>query len=137
MRRIVAWCGPGCLAIGLGVVGCVSSKGGVRGGAPQTAADIPETRLALGREAFQTGMCFKCHRPDGTGSKRAPDLTDGEWSHCDGTIEGILGVIRHGVSKAEMVDSSRPFAMNPATNFIKDDDELLALAQYVWSLSHE
>ena len=135
MRRVMFWSGSiiGSCAL---AIGCSSS------GAPRHASEtpptpeIPEARLEMGRAAYQTGMCFKCHGEDAMGTKRAPDLTDGHWDHCDGSVEGILGVLRRGVKKGEMIDPARPFAMNPATNLIKSEDELLALAQYVWSLSH-
>jgi len=100
---------------------------------PAAAAD--PALIERGLAAFQTGMCNKCHGPDGTGGDRAPNLTDGDWLHCDGSVEGILAVVRRGVPKDELVDPTRPFQMNPATNLIADEADLEALAAYVHSLS--
>jgi len=110
--------------------------------APSAAAPVvqgsseptPET-LKAGADAYTSASCFKCHGADGTGGPRAPDLTDNEWVHCDGSIEGILGVLRTGVPQGSFVNKSYPFAMNPATESIQDDATLMALATYVHSLS--
>jgi mono/diheme cytochrome c family protein len=80
-------------------------------------------------------MCAKCHGEVGEGSDRGPDLTDDQWQHGDGSVEAITEVLKHGVSKEELADPSRPFGMNPATKLVDDPAELDALAAYVWSLS--
>ena len=81
-------------------------------------------------------MCVKCHGATGVGSARAPDLTDSEWIHCDGSVEGIREVLVTGVSKERLHDPSRPFQMNPVTNLVQDEQAIAALAVYVWNLSH-
>ena len=88
-----------------------------------------------GAEAWAMGMCSKCHRDDGTGGKRAPNLTDDVWLHCDGSVEGIRSVIVSGVPRDKLKNPDRPFAMNPATNLIKDQKLIDALATYVHALS--
>jgi mono/diheme cytochrome c family protein len=104
--------------------------------APQSiAAPSPEV-LALGLRAWDQGKCSKCHGANGKGGPRAPDLTDDQWIQCDGSIEGIQTVLNSGVPKERLHDPSRPFQMNPATNLIKDEQSIAALAAYVWSLSH-
>lgn len=101
-----------------------------------TRDDLADVASTLGVDTFATGMCAKCHADDGTGSDRAPDLTDDEWLHCDGSVDGILAVLKSGVPKDKLVDPSRPFGMNPVTNLVKDDAALQALAEYVHGLSH-
>jgi mono/diheme cytochrome c family protein len=101
----------------------------------QPSVEITEATLELGAKAYQTGMCWKCHRGNGKGGQRGPDLTDNEWLHCDGSIDGILEVLRSGVSRNQFKDPNRPFEMNPATNFVQDNDQLAALATYVFNLS--
>lgn len=100
-----------------------------------TAIPVTAEVLERGSKAYQTGMCFKCHRDDGTGGPRAPNLTDSDWLHCDGSIDGIRQVLIDGVSRDQLKDSDRPHAMNPATNLIADDGQIAALAAYVYSLS--
>jgi mono/diheme cytochrome c family protein len=103
---------------------------------PEPTASLPGgaggVDLAAGMAAWEQGMCSKCHGAAGEGGSRAPDLTDGEWIHCDGSVAGIRQVLVTGVPKDQMKDPSRPFAMNPATNLVSDID---ALAEYVASLS--
>ena len=103
---------------------------------PVEAVSPSPEQLARGANAFERGMCAKCHHEDGKGGKRAPDLTDAEWLHCDGTITGILQVLHTGVSKDCLKDPTRPFAMNPVKNLVPNEQDLNALAAYVWSLSH-
>ena len=95
----------------------------------------PET-LAAGEAAFTLGKCAKCHGADARGGPRAPDLTDDEWLHCDGSPADIETVLRAGVPREQMADPTRRFVMNPATNLVPDD-QIAPLAAYVWSLSHE
>lgn len=99
--------------------------------------DFGELVLGRGVQAFRTGMCFKCHMDHGEGSSRAPNLTDDEWLHCDGSVEGILRVIRSGIPKDKLKDPNRPFQMNPVTNLITDDTLIRDLAVYVHSLSQK
>lgn len=87
-----------------------------------------------GAEAYGIGMCAKCHRENGKGGPRAPDLTDDDWIHCDGSITGIRNVLVSGVPKEKLKDQDRPFQMNPATNLIHDEALIDALASYVHSL---
>ena len=81
-----------------------------------------------------TGFCAKCHGAKGKGTARGPDLTDDHWDHCDGTLEGIRQVLISGVPKEKLVDTSRQFGMNPATNLVSETD-LDALAAHVYAMS--
>ncbi len=95
------------------------------------------TRADQGRILFAVspGNCAKCHTPDATGSDRAPNLTTGNFSHSDGSIQGIQQVIIAGVSKDELSSQEYPFAMNPRGNSNLTDQQCLDLAHYVKSLS--
>jgi mono/diheme cytochrome c family protein len=101
---------------------------------PAPAAPTAEL-LVRGVAAFEKGMCSKCHEADGSGSARAPNLTDKDWLHCDGSVEGIHKVLLNGVPKDQLKDPNRPFAMNPVTNLVPEEVDLKALAAYVESLS--
>lgn len=90
--------------------------------------------LERGRQAYQTGQCFKCHGEGGSGTQRGPRLADQQWAHCDGSVEGILGVLQTGVPEDQVKDSRFKFGMNPATERISSPEELQALAEYVHSL---
>jgi len=102
--------------------------------ASESAAPSAEL-IARGSTAFNTGFCAKCHLEGAVGSDRAPNLGDSEWVHCDGTVEGIMAVIRSGVPKDKLSRPEYPFAMNSAAKMNLDDQTVEALAAYVWSLS--
>ncbi len=119
---------------------CMSAISKVVAAAKPSAALLPKdlpAAIARGKSAYATGSCGKCHLSSGRGGVRGPDLTDGDWIHCDGGIEGIRKVLISGVPRNKLVDSGRPFAMNSATNLIKDDQQISDLAIYVHSLSQK
>ena len=97
-------------------------------------ADLPAA-IARGKTAYILGQCGKCHLTGGRGGERGPTLTDDRWIHCDGGISGIRRVLVSGVPQSKVSDPNLPFAMNPATNLISDDQQLTDLAIYVHSLS--
>lgn len=100
-----------------------------------SAPKLDDATLAAGVKAYKQGMCSKCHGEHGSGSERGPDLTDSEWGHGDGSLESIKGILISGVPKDKLLDKNRRFGMNPATNLIKDEAAISALAAYVMSLS--
>jgi mono/diheme cytochrome c family protein len=101
-----------------------------------TAQSATTDLLARGADAYAVGFCAKCHGEQGTGTRRGPDLTDDQWDHCDGSTNGIRQVLVAGVPKSQLVDRSRPHAMNPATNRV-EEAELDALAEFVKSLGSQ
>ncbi|HSM09497.1 MAG TPA: c-type cytochrome [Gemmatimonadota bacterium] len=103
---------------------------------------IPPAELArmieAGSDLFNGGSCTVCHGVGGRGDdRRAPDLTDPEWLHGDGSFERILRTIVWGVERDEMkAVTPRPFEMFPLGGMsLPTNDERRALAAYVWSLS--
>lgn len=98
-------------------------------------ADLAEV-LALGKKSFEgDNHCSRCHAPDGRGGSRGPDLTDDEWDHCDGSIEGIKKVILSGVPLNKLKDSTRTIKMSAYKELKNDKKQLNDLAVYVHSLS--
>lgn len=102
---------------------------------------IPQVELArmieAGAALFNEGSCTLCHGVGGRGDdRRAPDLTDREWLHGDGSFEQILRTIVWGVERDEMkAVTPRPFEMFPLGGMnVPTNDERRALAAYVWSL---
>lgn len=104
---------------------------------------IPAATLAqmidAGADVFNEGTCVACHGVGGRGTvRRAPDLTDDEWLHNDGSYEGIIRTIFWGVKREEMkAVAPRPFQMNPKGGMAMTTDEFRAVAAYVWSLSRD
>ena len=76
------------------------------------------------------GTCYVCHGQDAHGSAVAPNLTDGEWLHNDGTLAGITGTIKSGVPQPKKA----PAPMPPMGGASLSDDQVKAVATYVHSL---
>jgi len=94
----------------------------------------PDPKLvADGKKVFTgKGMCISCHGADGKGTPLAPNLTDAEWLNVDGTMASIIGLVKTGVTKPKKHPAPMP-AMGGAS---LKDDEVRAVAAYVWTLSH-
>jgi mono/diheme cytochrome c family protein len=105
-----------------------SSKGTTGG-----AAVTPEL-IAQGDKIFHgPGNCYACHGTNAQGSV-GPNLTDTEWIHSKGTYEDIVAQVIHGVPKEE---SKSGIVMPPKGGSSISDDEVKAVAAYVYSLSHK
>jgi glucose/arabinose dehydrogenase/mono/diheme cytochrome c family protein len=106
-----------------------------------TSASLPAgmTRqmLALGNRIYrgQVGgaTCMTCHGETGKGSPLGPDLTVSKWLWSDGSYTGIAQIIRKGVMQPKQYRSAMP----PSGGAQLTDDQVKALAAYVWSLSHQ
>ena len=105
-----------------------SSKGGAAG-----AAITPEL-IAQGDKIFHAaGNCYACHGTNAQGSV-GPNLTDAEWIHSKGTYEDIVAQVTKGVPKEE---SKSGIVMPPKGGSTISDDDVKAVAAYVYSLSHK
>jgi len=87
-------------------------------------------RLFHGEEAG--GTCFVCHGRDGRGAALGPTLSDNFWLDTDGSQRGIAGIIHYGVPEPKQ----HGIVMPPMGGVKLDDDQVRALAAYVYSLSH-
>jgi glucose/arabinose dehydrogenase/mono/diheme cytochrome c family protein len=110
------------------------------GAAANAGPAVPEgaTRemVALGERVYrgQVGgaACTGCHGETGQGTTLGPDLTGKKWLWSDGSFAGIKKTITDGVSLPKQYRSPMP-AMGGAQ---LTDDQVSALAAYVWSMSH-
>jgi len=93
---------------------------------------VTEATVARGRDLYLgPGICLACHGADGKGPI-GPDLTDSLWIHSDGSVAGILETLKSGVSD-QASRSGTPMPARGGSGLT--DDELAAVAAYVWSLS--
>jgi mono/diheme cytochrome c family protein len=92
--------------------------------------------IQQGDSLFNNGTCTRCHGEDATGGRRAPDLTDEQWDHGDGSLAAIQEVIFWGVRRRDFADETRPFQMNPEGGMNFTREQLQAVTAYVWSLSN-
>lgn len=102
------------------------------------AQELPEgvtpEAVEEGRRIFHgPGACVTCHGQGGEGvSSLGPDLTDEAWLHVDGSLASLQERIRAGVPAAI---SSVGVPMPPRGGVRLTDDDLRAVAAYVWTLS--
>ncbi len=98
--------------------------------------DLPEgvtpEMIAEGKTLFEgAGLCVTCHGPDAKGTTLAPDLTDEEWLHLTGrNYDEIVNLIMTGVPQP----TEHPSPMMPKGASSITDDQVKAVAAYVWSL---
>ncbi|MEO8624721.1 MAG: c-type cytochrome [bacterium] len=133
-------------AFGLAVIaGCSHSGSEVAAAAPAPSAamstgglpvGVTAAMLAEGDSIFHKGSCQRCHGMDAKGGQRAPDLTDATWSQITGTYAEIVEIVTTGVPKAKIKMAGAPFGMNPRGGSQLTDDQIRAVAAYVYSLSH-
>ena len=92
--------------------------------------------MAEGEKLFKgQGICQACHGPDGKGIPNlGANLVDDKWAHGDGSYQQILATIKSGVEPGK---STTGAAMPPKGGSNLTEDQLRAVAAYVWSLSHK
>ena len=105
-------------------------------GQPPADSMPPGVTMALverGREVFEgAGGCYNCHGADAHGLL-GPNLTDGNWRHAKGSYLAILGIILDGVPVSA---STNGIAMPARGGSTINEDEVQAVAAYVWHLTH-
>jgi len=93
--------------------------------------------IALGDSIFHGqvagGTCTACHGQDAKGTAVAPDLTDNQWINGDGSYDFIVHTIHTGVPHPKQ----HPAPMPPLGGANLSDDQVNAVAAYVYSLSHK
>ena len=99
---------------------------------PSGAAD--PAIIAHGDSVFHgAGNCYACHGSKAEGII-GPNLTDAEWIHSKGTYQDIVNQVNHGVPKEE---SKSGVVMPPRGGATLTDDDVKAVAAYVYSLGHK
>jgi mono/diheme cytochrome c family protein len=106
--------------------------------APGGAAGPTSPKLvALGDSVFHGqvggGTCTACHGQDAKGTGVGPNLTDSEWLNTDGSYDGIVKIVTAGVAQPK----KHPAPMPPKGGAALSDDQVKAVAAYVYSLSHK
>jgi len=104
---------------------------------------VTPAMIAQGETLFKgPGICTACHGADAKGVPGlGANLTDDEWLHSDGSYEGIVNSVTHGVasdksSSGTVMPPKGGRVMPPKGGSQLTDDQVRAVAAYVWSLSH-
>ncbi len=108
-------------------------------GASSLQAQMPDgatdAMVAEGQTVYMgAGLCAACHGMDGSGAV-GPDLTDGEWLTGGGTYPELIDQITNGVA-ADEIKNSMGAIMLPKGGSAITDDQVKAVAAYVWTLSN-
>ena len=99
------------------------------------AEEVTDSTLAVGQALFRgTANCAGCHGAEGHGSESGPDLTDRAWLHGDGSFGMISKLVLHGVTRYESTEGT-PMPMRGWAPI--NDDEVSAVAVYVWSIGRK
>lgn len=89
--------------------------------------------LERGREIFEgVGGCANCHGPL-AGGLIGPNLTDSEWWHAEGSY---LAIMRRVMTGVPLEESTSGIMMPPMGGARLSDDDVQAVAAYVWTLGH-
>ena len=98
-------------------------------------AGVTADMVSQGQAIFTgAGNCFTCHGMDAKGTALAPNLTDAEWLNIPaGEWAEIQTIVRNGVPTPQQ----HPSPMPPMGGAQLSDQEIQAVAAYVYSLSHQ
>ncbi len=95
---------------------------------------VTPAAIAKGDSVFHTtGLCYACHGANAQGAV-GPNLTDAEWIHGDGSYDFIVATVISGVSQEK---SKAGVPMPPKGGSSISDDDIKAVAAYVYSVSHK
>ena len=94
---------------------------------------VTPAAIAQGDSIFhKDGLCYACHGAKAEGAV-GPNLTDAEWLHGDGSYDFIVATVTSGITAEQ---AKKGIAMPPKGGSSITDDQVKAVAAYVYSLSH-
>ena len=102
-------------------------------------AGVTTAMIAEGDSLFHKASCVRCHGADATGAQNGPSLKGPTFLHVDGTYPDFVRLIMSGVPADSIKEKSHRFAMRPkgGGQTPLTDDQVKAVAAYVYSLSHK
>jgi mono/diheme cytochrome c family protein len=102
-------------------------------------AGVTTRTIVLGDSLFHASSCTRCHGADAKGAQNGPNLTTATHMHVNGTYDDFVRIITSGVPRDSIQDKSHRFGMQPrgGTQNPLNDDQIKAVAAYVFSLSHK
>jgi mono/diheme cytochrome c family protein len=121
----------------LGLLVAVLALVGTRQAAAQEAgapAGVTPAAIAKGDTIYhKSGLCYACHGTNAEGGV-GPSLIDGEWLHGDGSYDMIVATVTAGIPADK---AKKGIPMPPKGGSSISDEEVKAVAAYVYSLSHK
>jgi len=130
-----------CHSSGTGSTAAPAPSGGAaaRAATSTTPSAVTPASIALGDSIFHARGCRNCHGPDAKGRANGPDLTAGHFLQVNGSYDSFVKIITDGVPVTAIKDTSHKRAM-PARGGAPTpltDDQIKAVAAFVWSLNHK
>ena len=120
----------------LGLVVAALALVGAGQAAAQEAAPAGVTAAAIAKGDtiyHKAGLCYACHGSNAEGAV-GPNLTDAEWLHGDGSYDMIVATVTAGVPADK---AKKGIPMPPKGGSSITEEEIKAVAAYVYSLSHK
>ncbi|HMA25821.1 MAG TPA: c-type cytochrome [Gemmatimonadaceae bacterium] len=116
--------------------GATTTAKATSGGLP---AGVTTAMIAEGDSLFHAASCVRCHGADAKGAQNGPSLMGPTFMHVNGTYEDFVRLIMSGVPADSIKDKTHRFAMRPkgGGQTPLTDDQVKAVAAYVYSLSHK
>lgn len=93
---------------------------------------VTQAQVDQGQDLYGT-VCSACHGQNGVGSPAAPALNDAQWLNISGQYPEIITIINNGVAQPRQY----PGIMPPKGGGSFDDQQVAAIAAYVYALSHQ
>jgi mono/diheme cytochrome c family protein len=93
---------------------------------------VTQAMVDAGQDNFGT-VCASCHGQGGVGTPAAPPLNDAQWLNITGQYPEIVTLIHSGVPSPKQY----PGMMPPKGGGSFDDQQVAAIAAYVYALSHQ
>ena len=116
--------------------GATTTAKATSGGLP---AGVTTAMIAEGDSLFHAASCVRCHGADAKGAQNGPSLMGPTFMHVNGTYEDFVRLIMSGVPADSIKDKTHRLAMRPkgGGQTPLTDDQVKAVAAYVYSLSHK
>jgi len=117
-----------------------ASSAAARPAAGGMPAGVTAAMVAEGDSLFHALSCRNCDGADAKGRTNGPDLTSGKFLHVNGSYEDFVRIITSGVPAEQIKDKTHTLAMNPRGGGrppLLTDDQIKAVAAYVYSLNHK
>ena len=116
--------------------GATTTAKATSGGLP---AGVTTALITQGDSLFHAASCVRCHGADAKGAQNGPSLMGPTFMHVNGTYEDFVRLIMSGVPADSIKDKAHRFAMRPkgGGQTPLTDDQVKAVAAYVYSLSHK
>jgi len=108
--------------------------------AAPSRSPVTPALIATGDSIFHAASCQRCHGADARGARNGPNLTGPTFMHINGTgsYDDFVRIITSGMPADSIKDKTHQFPMRArGGNPPLTDDQVKAVAAYVYSLSHK